>query len=223
MAALDQRARDEFLALGEPRRHESGEVLIHQHDLRCDRVYLLRSARTGASACAKVTANLDNGMEILLGVRVHGDLIGEMGVLRGAPRSATVTVCSPSLAYRIPASAFLAFLDRNPRVGVALAGMIAERLQWANQRRLDFAAFDVQARLARVIGELARRHGVAVPDGTDLGVTLSQQELGLLVGARDAAVGKAMRALREGGALRTRYRRIIITDPVRLEAAQRAT
>ncbi|MER6944172.1 Crp/Fnr family transcriptional regulator [Nonomuraea sp. NPDC000554] len=222
MAVLDERARAEFLALGEPQRFDTGEVIIRQGDPSPDRVYLLRSARTGTCACAKVTANLGTGVETLLGIRVSGDLVGEMGVLRGVERSATVTACSPTVAFRIAGKAFLDFLDRNPHIGTAVAAMIADRLQWANQRRLDFAAFDVPVRLARVIGELAGRHGIERADGTDLGVSLSQQELGRLIGARDAAVGKAMRALREGGVLRTSYRRLVITDPDRLRILQSA-
>jgi len=220
MAAFDQQTKAEFLALGEPQRFETGEVLLRQGDPRSDRVYLLRSVRTGTSACAKVTANLGTGVETLLSIRVSGDLVGEMGVLRGAERSATVTSCTPTLAYRIAANAFLAFLGRNPHLGAALAAMIADRLEWSNQRRLDFAAFDVTVRLARVIGELARRHGIETADGIELGVSLSQQELGRLIGARDAAVGKAMRVLKESGVLRTGYRQLIVTDPDQLRALQ---
>ncbi|MEV1248934.1 Crp/Fnr family transcriptional regulator [Nonomuraea sp. NPDC049750] len=220
MAAFDQQAKADFLALGEPQRFEAGEVLLRQGDPRSDRVYLLRSVRPGTSACAKVTANLGTGVETLLSIRVSGDLVGEMGVLRGAERSATVTLCTPTLAFRISANTFLGFLGRNPHLGAALAAMIADRLEWSNQRRLDFAAFDVTVRLARVIGELARRHGIETAAGLELGVSLSQQELGRLIGARDAAVSKSMRALKESGVLRTGYRQLIITDPDQLRALQ---
>lgn len=216
MSALDERARGEILSLGKPQSHKPGATLIRQGDLQRDHVLLLRSARPGLSACAKVTAILDNGVEVLLGVRVSGDLVGEMAVLRGMGRSATVTACTSMLAFRIPATAFITYLNEHPQSWSALASMIVQRLDWANQRRLDFAAFDVPVRLVRVLSELAARHGFAVEGGTALGVRLSQPELGRLIGAKEAAVGKAVRLLKENGLLKISYRQVIITDLERL-------
>ncbi len=218
MAALGESARGDLLALGTPDAHSPGAVVIQQGDLRRDHVFLLRSVRPGLPACAKVTAILDNGVEVLLGVRVSGDLVGEMAVLRGVGRSATVTACTSMLTFRIPAAAFLAYLNNHPESWSVLASMIAQRLDWANRRRLDFAAFEVPVRLARVLVELAARHGFTVADGMDLGVQLSQPELGRLIGAKEAAVGKAVRLLKENGLLKTRYRQVIITDPRGLRA-----
>ncbi|GAB2941167.1 Crp/Fnr family transcriptional regulator [Nonomuraea fastidiosa] len=223
MAGLDQQTQAEILALGEPQHFDAGDVLLRQGDPRVDHVYLLRSTRAGMCACAKVTANRGTGVETLLGIRVSGDLIGEMGVLRGTERSATVTSCTPTLAFRITAKSFTNYLKQRPQVATAIAAMLANRLDWANQRRLDFAAFDIPVRLARIIGELARRHGVETPAGIELGVNLSQQELGRLIGARDAAVSKAMRFLKETGVLRTGYRQYVITDPARLHDLERAS
>ncbi|MFF5204934.1 Crp/Fnr family transcriptional regulator [Streptosporangium sp. NPDC000396] len=216
MSTLDESMRGEFLSLGEPQSYPPGAILIQQGDLRRDHVLLLRSTRSSLPACAKVTAILDNGVEALLGVRVSGDLVGEMAALRGVGRSATVTTCTPTLAFRISTTAFFTYLDKHPQLWSALASMIAERLEWANQRRLDFAAFDVPVRLARVLSDLASRHGFEVKDGTDLGVRLSQLELGRLIGAKEAAVGKAVRLLREAGLLLVNYRQVIIKDPERL-------
>ncbi|MEV8636228.1 Crp/Fnr family transcriptional regulator [Streptosporangium sp. NPDC051023] len=218
MAALEESARGELLALGKPDSHQPGEIVIRQGDLRRDHVFLLRSVRPGLPACAKVTAILDNGVEVLLGVRVSGDLVGEMAVLRGVSRSATVTACTPMLTFRIPATAFLAYLNNRPESWPLLASMIAQRLDWANRRRLDFAAYEVPVRLARVLSELVERHGFAVEDGMDIGVQLSQPELGRLIGAREAAVGKAVRLLKEHKLLKTRYRQVVVTDPEGLRA-----
>jgi CRP/FNR family cyclic AMP-dependent transcriptional regulator len=51
--------------------------------------------------------------------------------------------------------------------------MITARLDWADRRRLDFAGYDVRTRLARVITELADRHGYETSQGYELGVQLS--------------------------------------------------
>jgi len=218
ISTLDDRGRNELFGLGESRRHEPGAILIRQGDLQCDHVLLLRSVRSTSPACAKITAILDNGAEALLGIRLSGDLVGEMATLRRTGRSATVTACTPLVAFRIPATTFFAYLDERPRLWSALASMMAERLEWANQRRLEFAAFEVPVRLARVLSELAARHGFAVADGTDLGIRLSQPELGRLIGAKEAAVNNAVRLLKRKGLLLTDYRQVVITDLEALHA-----
>ncbi|MEU4830102.1 Crp/Fnr family transcriptional regulator [Streptosporangium sp. NPDC023615] len=212
MSVLDDKARSELFNLGKPQRHEPGAVLIRQGDQHCDHVLLLRAVHATSPACAKVTAVLADGTEVLLGIRLSGDLVGEMGTLRERDRSATVTACTPLITFRIAAPVFFAHLDEHPRLWSALATMMAERLESANRRRLEFAAFDVPVRLARVLDELAARHGFTVEDGTHLGVTLSQPELGRLIGAKEAAVNKAVRILKQHGLLLTDYKKMIITD-----------
>lgn len=218
MSALDGTERNELFGLGEPQPHEAGTILIRQGDPRRDHVLLLRSVRSTSPACAKITAILDNGAEALLGIRVSGDLVGEMATLRKMDRSATVTACTPLMAFRIPSDVFFAYLNGHPHLWHALASMIAERLEWANQRRLEFGAFEVPVRLARVLCDLAVRHGFAVEGGTDPGIRLSQPELGRLIGAKEAAVNNAVRLLKQNGLLLTDYRKIVITDLTALRA-----
>ncbi|MEU9888443.1 Crp/Fnr family transcriptional regulator [Sphaerisporangium sp. NPDC051011] len=223
MAGLDEDAQMKLLGLATWRYQPPGDVLIRQGETDPKYVYLLQEPRRGI--CAKVTVRLDdahtiNGRggrpEALLGIMVSGDLIGEMAVLRRATRSATVTLCARTLVYRIPSDAFLALLGTLPSLASALAATIADRLEWADRRRLDMIGYDVPFRLARVLVDLADRHGHVVPEGRDVGVSLAQHELGRLVGAGEAAVGKAMREFKDAGLIITRYRRVILTDAERL-------
>lgn len=211
MARLGERTRQDLLSLSAPREHSAGTVLIRQGDRSSD-VYLLRSIRPQASACVKVTSMLENGDECLLGISVSGDVVGELATLRGAPRSATVTTCTSALIHRIPQRAFMQFLERHSDAWREISYMIADRLDWANRRRLDFASYDVPVRLARVMVELVDRHGYQSPDGYELGVWISQAELGKLISAKEDAVRKAMRRLKAEELVVARYRRVVITD-----------
>jgi CRP-like cAMP-binding protein len=178
-----------------------------------DFVCVLKSARRGSIACAKITALLDNGHEGLLGVRVSGDLVGELGVVRAAPRSATVTVCAPTMIHAFRREDFLKLLARHPDAWLAMSSTIADRLDWANQHRLEFTGHDVLTRVARMLVLLVDRHGRPVRHGLDLGVPLSQEEVGRLIGAHRDAVVKAISELRGRNVLETGYRRITIIQP----------
>jgi CRP-like cAMP-binding protein len=211
MSRLDPQLADEMLGLASGKRHEPGTVLIRQGG-QGTHVYLLEAATQGTSACAKITAAAESGTEILLDIRAAGDIVGELAVLGWRPRTATVTACSPLIGHPIPADVFLAFLSRRPRAWHAVSLMIADRLHWANNRRIDFAEHDVTMHIARVIVDILDLYGHASSNTGELGVSLSQPELGSLVGASKEAAAKAVRRLREMGLIETRYRKIIIRD-----------
>lgn len=209
---LSEDARTDLLTMAPPKRHPPDTVLLHQGE-DTSHVYVLRSPRPQASACVKVIARLANGTEVLLGIRVSGDVVGELAVIRNSTRTATVVTCTSVITHAITHQDFLAFLRRHDEAWPALAGMISERLEWANQRRLDFVGYPVPVRLARTLIELTDRHGYTVRDGVKLGVALSQEEFGKLIGARKDAIGKAIAHLKEAGLIANQYRGIVVTDP----------
>ncbi|NEA26900.1 Crp/Fnr family transcriptional regulator [Actinomadura bangladeshensis] len=198
-------------------RVNAGQTLMAQ-GASTDQVLVLRAQGSRSPACVKVVGCLENGAEVLYGIRVSGDLVGELAAIRETNRSATVIACTDGAVHRLPKERFLGFLDRHPEAWRVLATMLGDRLDWANQRRLDFAGFPVEQRVARVAVLLAERHGYPIGDGIDLGIELTQEELGKLVGAARESAVKAVRQLRDAGLIRTGYRRIVVADLAGLKA-----
>ena len=162
LGAVPPEARGELLEWGVPARFEAGKVLLSE-GARDRHVLVL------LSGFAKVTARVENGEESLLAVRVGGDSVGEMAAFDGAPRSATVTACGPLTARLVQPGPLHALLVRRPEVHLALTGIIAQRLRWANRRRLDFKGYPAKVRLARLLVELATSYGRPVEGGMVLG------------------------------------------------------
>src|SRR5690606_41823963 len=130
--------------------------------------------------------------------------VGEMAAMDGAPRSATVTACGTITALVLQPAALRALLMRRPEIGIVLTGIVADRLRWANRRRLDFRGYPVKVRLARLLVELATTYGHPVDGGAVLGGRLTQPEPAALPGAAATAAHKGLRdlldeALREAG------------------------
>jgi CRP/FNR family cyclic AMP-dependent transcriptional regulator len=197
--------RSELLELGTLHHHDAGSVLLRE-DERSTHVLLF------LSAVAKVTSSLENGRMALLGIRITGDIVGEMAAIEGAPRSATVTLCGPGVLRKISRAEFLDFLRSCPDAHFAVTGMISRRLRWANRRRVDFNGYSTGIRLARVLVELAEAYGHSDLDGITFDVGLTQEELGAFVGADTDTIGKEVRKLRSRGIIRTGYGRIMICD-----------
>jgi CRP-like cAMP-binding protein len=166
----------------------------------------------------KVTKNAGNGRITLLGIRVGGDLFGELAALEGTPRSATVTAGSSVTLRHILRSDFLAFLDRQPEANRALLQMMSIRLRWTADRQTDFGGYPAGIRLARILIELAKAYGHQTAQGITLDLSLTQHDLGTLAGAEVDTAGKELRTLRSQGVINTGYRRIVIHDLDALKA-----
>jgi CRP-like cAMP-binding protein len=208
LAKLSDAARLALLERGEVRSFARGESIVREGEPGTE-VFLL------LSACAKTTARNDNGTEALLSIRVGGDVIGELAVMDGEPRSATVTACriEPCVAVAVGRGEFLNFLMASPEASALLTEVVSRRLRWANRRRIDFSGCSVKVRTARVIVELASAYGQQLPyNGRSIGTNLSQGEFATLVGAAIPSVQKALRELRVAGLIDTGYRTVAALD-----------
>lgn len=196
LGRLSSSARRELLDLGTEVRFDTDAVLLRQ-GMNDRHVLLLLSGLT------KVTAVVENGETSLLAVRAGGDTVGEMAAIDGcAPRSATVTACGPLTARVVHDGALRALLMRRPEVSMSLTMVVADRLRWANRRRLDFRGYPAKVRLARVLGELAASYGTPRGDEVVIDIRLTQPELATLIGAAETTVHKVLRELRDEELLR---------------------
>ncbi|GIG92403.1 Crp/Fnr family transcriptional regulator [Plantactinospora endophytica] len=205
LSRLDPDARAELLGLGVRRRVAAGQILLHE-GAEGSHLVLLRQGLT------KVTASHPDGRSTLLAIRFRGDLVGEMSALNGRPRSATVTTCGPAVVNIIQLHQFKPFLRNHPEAAFEMTAMVADRLRWSNQRRIEFTSYPARVRVARIIAELARSHGRRTPDGIVIDIHLTQPELATACGAADTTIEKTLRQLRADGVVDTDYRRITIRD-----------
>ena len=96
-----------------------GQVLFREGDVG-DCLYIVTYGRLRAT-------KQQNGSEKLLGEIGSGETVGEMALLTGEPRSATVRAARDSELYRLSSDAFEALIDRHPRVTMQLARRIVTR------------------------------------------------------------------------------------------------
>jgi len=207
---LPPQVRGQLLALGTERRFAGGRRLMREGD-RAAHVELL------TRGFVKITAIVE-GVETLLAIRVPGDILGETAALTGRPRTATVTSCGRVTSVVVTQVAFHDFMRRNPQAALYMAATMGERLQWANERRADFAAYPAEVRLARLLAEIAETIGHHSAEGIVIGVGLSQPELATMIGIAEATAQKVIRDLRREGAITTGYRKITVVDLDRLRA-----
>ena len=74
------------------------------------------------------------GIDFLVAQLSSGAAVGEMSLLTGKPRSATVTTVQPTVVYTLSRSDFRNLLTQHPEISVGLARIMAERLEDATRQ-----------------------------------------------------------------------------------------
>jgi CRP-like cAMP-binding protein len=218
LGRLRNATRAELLDLGTPITYPAHRALLQQGD-ESRHVLLI------TKGVVKVVASAESGYDMLLAVRIAGELVGEMAAFEERPRSGTVVACSDVTARIIQVRTLESFLSAHPDAMRAILHMLSARLRWANRRRIDFQAYDSLTRLARVLAELSQAYAQSEPDGDGrrcaLGVTLTQKELASLAGLALNTAEKSLAALAAKGLVERSYRNITICDvPKLLEFAK---
>ncbi|HEV3471947.1 MAG TPA: Crp/Fnr family transcriptional regulator [Actinomycetota bacterium] len=204
---LDAIASDDRSALisaARKRRYPKGDSLFNEGN-RSDRVMILLEGR------AKVARATEEGKEVLLALRGPGDLLGEMSAFDGEPHSASATALEDCETLVLTTEEFTTFLETHPSAALTLLTMLTERLRDADEKRVDFLAYDAESRVARRLVELAERFGESTDRGIRIKI-LSQEEIGGWLGASRESVSKALQTMRSRGWIETYRREITVVD-----------
>ena len=106
-------------------------VVIRELDA-ADGLYILESGVAQVTKSATGAA----GSEALLATLHRGNSFGEISLIDGLPRSATVTAIGPIVCYFLPREAFIRALLENPQIALAMlqsfASMVRSADNWAS-------------------------------------------------------------------------------------------
>jgi CRP-like cAMP-binding protein len=190
-------------------RFAKGQLLFARHD-DGSQLYLIAQGRVRLAIASAA------GRELSFQIATAGDVIGEIAVLDGKPRSADATALTPVVAYALERSALRELWTRHPAVASAIIAFLCWRLRDASERLEYIALYPLEVRLARflliALGTQAAPPGARVP--LDLG--FSQGELAMLLGASRPKINAALGELERAGALARAADRLLC-DRARLD------
>ncbi|HEX3246884.1 MAG TPA: Crp/Fnr family transcriptional regulator [Chloroflexota bacterium] len=210
-----QREELEHLARTMRRRsYRRGEVVFHQGDPG-------ESLHVVCHGKLKVVIIGDNGEEAVLAILGPSDVFGEMAVLDGGPRSATVTALEPVETAVLSRADFIQLLRRMPSAVDGLLASLAQTIRQADEDIGGLMFLDLHGRLARKLLELADTYGEPSDGSTLIRVQLTQEELAGMIGATRASVNKILGYFEDRGAIQRHGRQIVVCKPDILE--RRAT
>lgn len=188
------------------RQYAKGQIVFAQGDPGAS-LYLIESGRVS------VTLSTPDGREVLIASLGPGDLLGELALLDGEPRSADAVVQEEAQLYALQRDDFAAFVESRPAVALKLLSALSRKLRRTTQQLEDLALLDVPARLARCLLEMAETRGEAVPRSKSRIVSVTQAELASAIGATRESANKWLGYFERQGLLALERGRVTVVDP----------
>lgn len=108
----------------------------------------------------KVTSFSETGKEIIFSILGEGDFFGDMSLLDGKPRSASVISIEDTEMQLIRRADFYNLLEQYPRIAMKLLEELASRIRKADNRIESLALLDVSGRVAGILLQLAEERGI---------------------------------------------------------------
>ncbi|OYQ37433.1 Crp/Fnr family transcriptional regulator [Niveispirillum lacus] len=149
---------------------------------------------------------------MLLNIMDTGAVFGEIAMLDGGERTATVVAQEPTELLRIDRRDFMPFLEQRADLCIRLMSVLCERVRWTSSIIEDTVFLNVTRRLAKRILMLAQNYGRQTDTGTRIAAFVSQEDLANMLGVSREIVNKTLKSFQASGAIIYRNGYIVVQD-----------
>lgn len=204
-SGLDQEALDHLSQHMVVRTIPKNVILINEGD-QSDAMYVVLEGRV------KAFLRDEFGKEVILNFQGPGEYFGEMALLDGQTRSASVITMEQSKFSVISRDDFLKFLGGNPEIALRLIRDLTERTRELTDNVKSLALMDVYGRVARTLLNMAEPTDDSEDSKLVVKQKLTQQDIANLVGASREMVTRILRDLNTGGYIDVKGKVITINN-----------
>lgn len=182
--------------------------------------YALHKGRAGdhllfiLSGRLQVVDLTEDGREIGLSFLGAGDYFGELSIIDGLPRSASVIATEPSLVSFLPRTQALNLIYSHALVAERVMKRLVAKIRLASNHR---AILGISNAFQRVFALLHQLVGVG-PGGLEVVDNMpTQQEIAIMANTSRETVSRAMQVLIQKGIVEKDLRRLIVRQPAALK------
>ncbi len=204
-ADFEESELDELLSVMKEKRFLRDATILIQRDPG-ESCFLI------ASGEVKVSLFGEDGKEIILAKLGEGEVFGEMALLSGSPRSATVIAMQDTTLLVLEREEFSKLLMRQPKIALKILGVMADRLRKADEKIESLVLFDVSQRVTQFVVEMARKEGVQSPEGLVIRRRPTHREIANMTGTTRETVSRVLSELARGGYVSMTGKRLTIHE-----------
>ena len=187
------------------------ETVVLEGDDSVQALYLI------ATGSVQVYMTGIDGRETILSFLERGDFFGEMSLMDGEPRSASVRTVTDATLLVIHRESFLSLLRKSPEIAMALMSELCKRLRKANKQIGSLSTMSVSGRVAGTLLNLMQERGVRIHTDNGNMVTVihnrpTQQQLADMSGTTRETVSRICSLLVRANAIAMTGKDIVIFD-----------
>lgn len=195
-----------FLTNGRLHHLKAKQRLFHKGDAGTEAYFIFKGR-------VQVSAPSMNGKEMIFGILGPGCLVGEVSVLTGNPRTATVAALEPTTISALKRTVLFSLMVQHPEIAFYLSRTLAERLEHTSDLLEDIVFLNLGPRLAKRLLALAATFGKKTSKGLSVDLPLCQHDLGAMVGASRESINKQLRIWESRGIVSLQQGYLILDDP----------
>ena len=159
----------------------------------------------------KIVIGSEAGEEVVLHSIGSCEVLGELAVLDGSPRSASVVALEPTTALVLSRATVFDAMRRHPAVLEAMLRAMGRLVRRLTEQNGDLVFLDLGGRLAKLLLRLAEGRAPG-KDGIVLDMHLTQSELAAMIGASRPAVNRVLGLFAARGLIEVDGQVIVLKD-----------
>lgn len=176
---------EKIARLGTRKKYKKGNIVVLEQEMGAALFVIL-------SGKVKVVRNDVDGREVILSMFGPGEFFGEMSLLDGLARSATVIATTKSELLMVHRRDFLELIHQNPQVAISLLAELARRLRKADTQIKSLSLKDAAGRVANVLLLLAEDVGTFRKGKVDIPDLPLQQDIANMAGTSRETVSRIL-------------------------------
>lgn len=200
---LDEPDLEKIAGLGTIKKYKKGNVIVLEQEAGAS-LFIIVNGKV------KVVRTDDEGREVILTLLGPGEFFGEMALLDGMERSATVVANSKADIFVIHRMEFLKVLHDFPQIATALLAELARRLRRADAQIKSLSLKDAAGRVANVLLMLADDIGMFRKGKVEIEELPLQQDLANMAGTSRETVSRMLHQFIRQGHLTLEGSKVII-------------
>jgi len=202
---LSDQELEKIASLGVRKKYKKGSIILLEEETGAA-LFVIVSGKV------KIVRMDDDGREVILSILGGSDFFGEMAILDGLTRSASVVATSKSELFMIHRRDFLKLLNDYPMVAIALLRELTGRLRKADAQIKSLSLKDAAGRVANVVLQLADEIGMFRKGRVEIDELPLQQDLANMAGTSRETISRMIHKFIKKGYLQLQGNRLIIND-----------
>lgn len=206
---LSDKELEKFLGILSEKTYKDGEIIFHKDDPGSS-LFVLKSG------LVKISINDKKGNEYILKIMYPFDFFGEMALLDGQSRSATVTSLEISTALIIKREHFISLIEKHPQIALSIMAVLSRRLRKTDEKIGNLRFADAYGKVAEIILDIADESGIRNKSGIVLNLKLSRQGLADFAGVSRETVTRILNEFKKSGCIKMEKGKITILNEAML-------